>query len=252
MTADNGLVAHMHVLSEVASFDLLMEPGRPRSWNTVLPGNTLEPSGHHAVLCHAEGRNQRPGDWDAARNLATNFIEGYRYDGNARRPPLREAADHALKELDVRNESATPREQGHAHLIAAAITSRGIDWLRIGDGTLLVAQPDSPVNALIEPRRNVQKTDPDAAPAAADDVLMTDTFTARNSPEPIEKGTVLISASSGIQCLTLEEVRTVVHQHQNDPRVLAMSLQQAVQARNPELKLRTPSITVCVLQDPRR
>ena len=252
MTTDTGLVAHMHVLSEVASFDLLMEPGRPRSWNAVMPGNTLSPNGHHAVLCHAEGRTEHPGDWSAARSLATNFMEAYEYDKSAERPPLREAADRALRQLEGSNETLPTREQGEADIIAAAITTRGIDWLRVGDGTLLVRQPGQPIKALIEPTLQEENAQDEKKAKKPGIVLMTDTFAGRNGPEPIEKGTVLISASAGIQCLKLAAIERLVKQHQSDPGLLASALQRSVQARNPDLSLRTPSVTVCILQDPGR
>ena len=102
-----------------------------------IAGATLEPEGHHPAVVVADGMGGHAAGDAASGLVVREFMDAYGVEG---RPSDRlraalDSANRALGEAIAEN----PALQGMGTtLVAAAVTSNGLEWISVGDSALLL------------------------------------------------------------------------------------------------------------------
>ena len=244
----DDLLARFEIQGSYERFAIDKQPGPPESWNGATPGNTLAIDGHHAVLCHGVGRRHRPAEARAAQILANGFLATY--DTAAHEPAperLTTAARHAYRMLE---ESATRGNRPGfviPGLVAACITTRGIDWLQIGQGWLFIQQHDGDLTELTTNEPDDEETRTEGGGL---DGTWRSSWNDGLEPQEIREGTVIVSAGNGINSIPRSELSTAVRSGGASPARIAEAIRLAAWRHDPELARGTPSVTVGVIMHP--
>lgn len=180
-------------------------------------GATLDPEGHHPALVVADGMGGHAAG-DVASGLAVReFMDAYGVEG---RPPdrLRAALDSANRALGEAI-AGNPALQGMGTtLVAAAVTSSGLEWISVGDSALLLYRDgrlkrlnqDHSMRPVIAALREI---DPDAADGMSphqlrsalvgSDIALVDVS---SMPELLVPGDIVLAVTDGMD--TLEDPET--------------------------------------------
>ena len=102
-----------------------------------IDGATLDPGGQHPVVVVADGMGGHASGEIASRLAVRAFVEAYGTEG---RPSdrLRTGLDHANRAIDdAIRENLSLGGMGTT-LVAAAVTTDGLEWVSVGDSPLLI------------------------------------------------------------------------------------------------------------------
>lgn len=222
-----------------------------------IAGVTLDPEGHHPAVVVADGMGGHAAG-DVASGLAVReFMDAYGVEG---RPSDRlraalENANRALGEAIAGN----PALQGMGTtLVAAAVTSNGLEWISVGDSALLLYRDgrlkrlnqDHSMRPVIAALREV---DPDAANGMSPNQLRSALvgsdiaqIDASTMPELLVPGDIVLVATDGMETLDDLEVAATIADHCADgPEAVRDALLAAVADR------RTPTqdnATIAVIE----
>ena len=208
-----------------------------------IAGVTLDPDGHHPAIVVADGMGGHAAGNVASGLAVREFMDAYGVEG---RPSDRlraalDSANQALGEAVAEN----PALQGMGTtLVAAAVTSNGLEWISVGDSALLLYRGgrlkrlnrDHSMRPVIAALREI---DPDAADGMSpqqlrsalvgSDIALVD---ASSMPELLMPGDVVLAATDGIDALDDAEAAANIADHCADgPEVIRDALLAAVANR---------------------
>lgn len=205
-----------------------------------IAGVTLDPEGHHPAVVLADGMGGHAAG-DVASGLAVReFMDAYGVEG---RPSdrLRAALDSANRALGEAI-AGDPALQGMGTtLVAAAVTSNGLEWISVGDSALLLYRDgrlkrlnqDHSMRPVIAALREV---DAEAANGMSPNQLRSAVvgsdiaqIDASTMPELLMPGDVVLVATDGMDTLDdLETAATVAEHCADGPEAIRDALLAAV------------------------
>ena len=224
-----------------------------------IAGATLDPEGHHPVVVVADGMGGHAGG-DVASGLAVReFIDAYGLEGSPsdRLRAALESANRALSEAVA----GSPELQGMGTtLVAAAVTSSGIEWISVGDSALLLHRDgrvkrlnqDHSMRPVIAALRGI---DPEAADGmnpnqlrsalVGSDIALIDVSP---MPELLMPGDLVLAATDGMDTLDDLEIAAKVADHRADgPEAIRDALLTAVTDRCAQSQ---DNATIAVMEAP--
>ena len=208
-----------------------------------IAGATLDPEGHHPAVVVADGMGGHAAGDVASGLVVREFMVAYGIEG---RPSdrLRAALDSANRALG--NAIAeNPALQGMGTtLVAAAVTSNGLEWISVGDSALLLYRDgrlkrlnqDHSMRPVIAALREV---DPDAAnrmsphqlrsALVGSDIALVDVS---SMPELLMPGDIVLAATDGMDTLHDQETLASIADHcSGGPEAIRDALLAAVANR---------------------
>ena len=226
-----------------------------------IAGVTLDPEGHHPAVVVADGMGGHAAG-DVASGLAVReFMDAYGVEGRAcdRLRAALGSANRALGEAIAGN----PALQGMGTtLVAAAMTSNGLEWISVGDSALFLYRDgrlkrlnqDHSMRPVIAALREV---DPEAAEGMSphqlrsalvgSDIAQVD---ASSMPELLMPGDVVLAATDGMDTLDDPETAGIVADHcTGGPEAIRNALLAAVANRCAPTQ---DNATVAVIEAPAR
>ena len=226
-----------------------------------IAGVTLDPEGHHPAIVVADGMGGHAAGEVASGLAVREFMDAYGVEG---RPSdrLRAALDSANRALGVAI-AANPGLQGMGTtLVAAAVTSNGLEWISVGDSALLLYRDgrlkrlnqDHSMRPVIAALREV---DPEAADSMSphqlrsalvgSDIALID---ASSMPELLMPGDVVLAVTDGMDTLDDLETAANIADHCTDgPEAIRDALLAAVANRCAPTQ---DNATVAVIEAPAR
>ena len=226
-----------------------------------IAGVTLDPEGHHPAIVAADGMGGHAAGEVASGLAVREFMDAYGVEG---RPSdrLRAALDSANRALGVAI-AANPGLQGMGTtLVAAAVTSNGLEWISVGDSALLLYRDgrlkrlnqDHSMRPVIAALREV---DPEAADSMSphqlrsalvgSDIAQID---ASSMPELLMPGDVVLAVTDGMDTLDDLETAANIADHCTDgPEAIRDALLAAVANRCAPTQ---DNATVAVIEAPAR
>ncbi len=208
-----------------------------------IAGVTLDPEGHHPAVIVADGMGGHAAGDVASRLAVREFMEGYGVEG---RPSdrLRAALDRANRALGEAI-AGNPGLRGMGTtLVAAAVTSNGLEWISVGDSALLLHRDgrlkklneDHSMRPVIAALREV---DPEAADSMSphqlrsalvgSDIARID---ASAMPELLMPGDLVLAVTDGMDTLDDLETAAIIADHRTDgPAAIRDALLEAVANR---------------------
>lgn len=224
-------------------------------------GATLEPEGHHPAVVVADGMGGHAAGDVASGLVVREFMDAYGVEG---RPSdrLRAALDRANRALgEAIAESPTLQSMGTT-LVAAAVTSDGLEWISVGDSALLLYRDgrlkrlnqDHSMRPVISALREI---DPDAADGMSphqlrsalvgSDIALVDVS---SMPELLMPGDIVLAATDGMDTLDdLETAATIADHCSGGPEAIRDALLAAVANRCVPTQ---DNATVAVVETPDR
>ena len=189
-----------------------------------IAGATLDPEGHHPAVVVADGMGGHAAGDVASRLAVRAFMDAYGVEGRPleRLRAALESANRALGEAIVANPAL--RGMGTT-LVAAAVTSNGLEWISVGDSALLLYRDgrlkrlneDHSMRPVIAALREV---DPEAANGMSpnqlrsalvgSDIAQVDAST---MPELLMPDDVVLVATDGMDTLDDLETAAIVADH---------------------------------------
>ena len=224
-----------------------------------IDSSALDPEGHHPVAVVADGMGGHARGEVASRLAVRAFVEAYAVRG---RPEdrLRESLRHANEAIaDALREDRSLDSMGTT-LVAAALTSAGVQWVSVGDSRLYL-QRDSGIKRLnadhsmapvIAAMRDV---DPEAADGLNPNELRSALvggkiakIDASGLPEALRPRDLVLLASDGLGTLDDAEIATIMAASRDDgPAAVRDALLDAVASR---ASPRQDNVTVALLEAP--
>lgn len=208
-----------------------------------IAGATLDPEGHHPAVVVADGMGGHAAGDVASGLVVREFMDAYGVEG---RPSDRlraalDSANRALGEAIAEN----PALQGMGTtLVAAAVTSNGLEWISVGDSALLLYRDgrlkrlnqDHSMRPVIAALR---ETDPDAADRMSphqlrsalvgSDIALVDVSP---MPELLMPGDIVLAATDGMDTLDDQEtLASIADRCSGGPEAIRDALLAAVANR---------------------
>ena len=226
-----------------------------------IAGVTLDPEGHHPAVVVADGMGGHAAGEVASGLVVREFMDAYGVEGPAS-DRLRVALDSANRALGEAI-AGNPALQGMGTtLVAAAVTSNGLEWISVGDSALFLYRAgqlrrlneDHSMRPVIAALREV---DPEAAEAMSphqlrsalvgSDIAQID---AASMPELLMLGDVVLATTDGMDTLDDRETAGIVADHCNGgPEAIRDALLAAVANRCAATQ---DNATVAVIEAPAR
>lgn len=206
-------------------------------------GTTLDPEGHHPAVVVADGMGGHAAGDVASGLVVREFMDAYGVEGRPcdRLRAALDSANRALGEAIAQN----PALQGMGTtLVAAAVTSNGLEWISIGDSALLLYRAgrlkrlnqDHSMKPVIAALREI---DPDAADGMSphqlrsalvgSDIALVDVS---SMPELLMPGDIVLAATDGMDTLDDQETLASIADHcSGGPEAIRDALLAAVANR---------------------
>ena len=208
-----------------------------------IDGSTLDPDGQHPVVIAADGMGGHAGGETASRVAVRTFIDAYGLEG-APAGRLRAALDAANRAIDHAVRENLSLDGMGATLVAAAVTTDGLEWISVGDsplylyraGRLKRLNEDHSMVPVIEALR---ESDPVTArgmnPHELRSAIVGFEITkvdASPMPELLLPGDLVVAATDGLNTLNVEETASIISGCRGDgPEAVTDALLAAVVAR---------------------
>ena len=209
-----------------------------------IDGATLDPAGQHPVVIVADGMGGHAGGEMASRVAVRAFIDAYGPDGTPA-GRLRAALDAANRAIDAAVFENLSLDGMGTTLVAAAVTTDGLEWISVGDsplylyrdGRLKRLNEDHSMAPVIEALR--ENDDPETArgmnPNELRSALVGFTLTkvdASPMPELLLPGDLVVAATDGLNTLNVDETASIISDCRGDgPEAVTDALLAAVAAR---------------------
>ena len=208
-----------------------------------IEGSTLDPDGQHPVAIVADGLGGHAGGETASRLAVRAFIDAYGFVGAAA-DRLRAALDAANRAIDDAVRENLSLDGMGATLVAAAVTTDGLEWISVGDSLLYLYRggrmkrlnEDHSMAPVIEALR---ESDPVTArgmnPNELRSALVGFEITkvdASSMPELLLPGDLVVAATDGLNTLNIDETASIISDCRGDgPEAVTDALLAAVAAR---------------------
>ena len=224
-----------------------------------IDGSTLDPEGRHPVAVVADGMGGHASGEVASRLAVRAFIEVYVSEG---RPAhrLRAALDCANRAIDDAVRDDLLLDGMGTTLVAAAVTTDGLEWISVGDSSLFLYRngqlkrlnEDHSMAPVIAAMREI---DPVAAEGMNPNELRAALVGARlakvdvsTMPELLQPGDLVLLASDGLNTLDDAEVASIIDVHRGGgPEAVKDALLAAVAARGAATQ---DNLTVSLIEAP--
>lgn len=224
-----------------------------------IDSRALDPRGPHPVAIVADGMGGHAGGEVASRIAVRAFVEAYADEGRVA-DRLRAALDRANEAIGRAIDTDRALDGMGTTLVAAALTSEGLEWISVGDsrlclyrdGRLRQLNADHSMAPVIAAMREVD-------PAAADGMKAHELRSAlvgrtiakidvSTAPERLKPGDLVLLASDGLDTLDDEETAAIITARRADgPEAVTDALLAAVQAHGREAQ---DNATVALLEAP--
>ena len=224
-----------------------------------IDSSALDPGGPHPVAVVADGMGGHAGGEVASRIAVRAFVEAYADEGRVA-DRLRAALDRANEAIGHAIDADRALDGMGTTLVAAALTSEGLEWISVGDsrlclyrdGRLRRLNADHSMAPVIAVMREVD-------PAAADGMKAHELRSAlvgrtiaridvSTAPERLQPGDLVLLASDGLDTLDDEETAAIIAARRGDgPEAVTDALLAAVQAHGTEAQ---DNATVALLEAP--
>ncbi len=208
-----------------------------------IEGSTLDPDGQHPVAIVADGMGGHAGGETASRLAVRAFIDAYGFEG-APAGRLRAALDAANRAIDDAVRENLSLDGMGATLVAAAVTTDGLEWISVGDsplylyrgGRLKRLNEDHSMAPVIEALR---ESDPVTARGmnanelrsalVGFEITKVDTSP---MPELLLPGDLVVAATDGLNTLNIDDTASIISDCRGDgPEAVTDALLAAVAAR---------------------
>ena len=210
-----------------------------------IDGATLDPDGRHPVVVVADGMGGHVGGEMASRLAVQAFIEAYGSEG-APAGRLRAALDAANRAIDDAVNQNLSLDGMGATLVAAAVTTDGLEWISVGDsplylyrgGRLKRLNEDHSMAPIIEALR---ENDSEEAASGMNPNELRSALVgfkirkvdASPMPELLLPGDLVVAATDGLNTLNVEEIASIISDRCGDgPQAVTDALLAAVAARD--------------------
>ena len=208
-----------------------------------IDGSTLDPEGQHPVAIVADGMGGHAGGEIASRLAVRAFIDAYGLEG-APAGRLRAALDAANRAIDDAIRENLSLDGMGATMVAAAVTTDGLEWISVGDsplylyrgGRLKRLNEDHSMAPVIEAlRENDPVTARGINPNELRSALVGFEITkvdASPMPELLLPGDLVVAATDGLNTLSVGETASIISDCRSDgPEAVTDALLAAVAAR---------------------
>ena len=208
-----------------------------------IDGSTLDHEGRHPVVIVADGMGGHAGGEMASRLAVRAFVDAYGLDG-APADRLRAALDAANRSIDDAVCENLSLDGMGATLVAATVTTDGLEWISVGDsplylyraGRLKRLNEDHSMAPVIEALR---ESDPATARGMNPNELRSALVgfeiakvDASPMPELLLPGDLIVAATDGLNTLSVDETASIVSDCRDDgPEAVTDALLAAVAAR---------------------
>ncbi len=189
-----------------------------------IAGETLDPEGHHPVVVVADGMGGHAAGEVASGLAVRGFMDAYGVEGRAS-DRLRKALDGANRALGAAIDENPALQSMGTTLVAAVLTSDGLEWISVGDSALLLYR-DGRLKRLNEDHSMrpviaaLREFDPEAADSMSphqlrsalvgSDIAQIDVS---SMPELLMSGDVVLAATDGLDTLDDEEIAARIEDH---------------------------------------
>ncbi len=208
-----------------------------------IDGSTLDPEGQHPVAIVADGMGGHAGGEMASRLAVRAFIDAYGLEG-APAGRLRAALDAANRAIDDAVRENLSLDGMGATMVAAAVTTDGLEWISVGDsplylyrgGRLKRLNEDHSMAPVIEAlRENDPVTARGMNPNELRSALVGFEITKVDTspmPELLLPGDLVVAATDGLNTLSVGETASIISDCRSDgPEAVTDALLAAVAAR---------------------
>lgn len=208
-----------------------------------IDGSTLDPAGEHPVAIVADGMGGHAGGEMASRLAVRAFIDAYGLEG-APAGRLRAALDAANRSIDDAVCENLSLDGMGATLVAAAVTTDGLEWISVGDsplylyrgGRLKRLNEDHSMAPVIEALR---ESDPATARGMNPNELRSalvgfqiPKVDTSPMPELLLPGDLILAATDGLNTLGVDETASIMSDRRAaGPEAVTDALLAAVAAR---------------------
>ena len=208
-----------------------------------IDGATLDPDGRNPVVIVADGMGGHTGGEMASRLAVRAFIDAYGLEGAPARR-LRTALDAANRAIDDAVSENLSLDGMGATLVAAAVTTDGLEWISVGDsplylyraGRLKRLNEDHSMAPIIEALR---ESDPETARGMNPNELRSalvgfaiPKLDASPMPELLLPGDLVVAATDGLNTLNVDETASIISDCRGDgPEAVTDALLATVAAR---------------------
>ena len=224
-----------------------------------IDGATLDPQGEHPVAVVADGMGGHAGGDVASRHAVRAFITGYAATGGVH-DRLRAALDRANQAIASAVREDPARDGMGATLVAAALTTDGLEWISVGDSPLFLYR-DGVLKRLNEDHSMapviaaLREVDPDAAAGMNPHELRSalvgskiSKIDASQMPELLRSGDLVLLASDGLATLDENETAEIIDRSRGGgPAAVRDALLAAVEAR---ARPAQDNVSVAVMEAP--
>ena len=192
-----------------------------------IAGETLDPEGHHPVVVVADGMGGHAAGEVASGLAVRGFMDAYGVEGRAS-DRLRKALDGANRALGAAIDENPALQSMGTTLVAAALTSDGLEWISVGDSALLLYR-DGRLKRLNEDHSMrpviaaLREFDPEAADSMSphqlrsalvgSDIAQIDVS---SMPELLMPGDVVLAATDGLDTLDDVAIAARIEDHRGD------------------------------------
>lgn len=224
-----------------------------------IDGATLDPGGEHPVAVVADGMGGHANGDVASRHAVRAFIIAYAGTGHVR-DRLRAALDRANQAITSAVREDPARDGMGTTLVAAALTTDGLEWISVGDSPLFLYRDGilkrlNDDHSMVPVIAALREVDPDAAdgmnPHELRSALVGSEISkvdASRMPELVRPGDLVLLASDGLATLDEDETVGIIERSRSGgPAAVKDALLAAVEARAHPTQ---DNLSVAVLEAP--